>query len=53
MALERKHFITPEEYLEIDCASQDVKYEYIDGHMYAMSGEIINHGQISYNEETK
>ena len=26
MALEHKHFITPEEYLEIDRASQDVKY---------------------------
>ena len=49
MTLEHKHFITPEEYLEIDHASQDVKYEYIDGRMYAMSGGTINHGQIAYN----
>jgi len=49
MALEHKHFITPEEYLAIDRASQDVKYEYIDGRMYAMSGGTINYGQIAYN----
>ena len=49
MVLEHRHFITSEEYLEIDRASQDMKYEYIDGHMYAMSGGTINHGQIAYN----
>jgi Uma2 family endonuclease len=49
MALKREHFITPEDYLEIDRASEGVKYEYIDGHMHAMSGGTINHGQIAYN----
>jgi Uma2 family endonuclease len=49
MALRREDFITPEEYLEIDRASQDVKYEYIDGHMYAMSGGTADHARITYN----
>lgn len=42
-------WISPEEYLEIDRASLDVKYEYIDGQMYAMSGGTIDHAQIAMN----
>lgn len=49
MAVQRQHWISPEEYLEIDRASLDVKYEYIDGHMYAMSGATIDHAQIAMN----
>lgn len=49
MAVQREHWISPEEYLEIDRASLDVKYEYIDGHMYAMSGGTIDHAQIAMN----
>ncbi len=49
MAVQREHWISPEEYLEIDRASPDVKYEYIDGHMYAMSGGTIDHAQIAMN----
>ncbi len=49
MALQREHWISPEEYLELDRASLDVKYEYLDGHMYAMSGGTIDHAQIAMN----
>jgi Uma2 family endonuclease len=49
MAIQHEHWISPEEYLEIDRASLDVKYEYIDGHMYAMSGGTIDHAQIAMN----
>lgn len=33
MALQRDHWLSVEEYLEIDRASPDVKYEYMDGHI--------------------
>ncbi len=49
MALRREHWISPEEYLEMDRASTDTKYEYVDGHMYAMSGGTINHARITMN----
>jgi len=49
MAVQYKHWISPEEYLEIDRASIDVKYEYTDGHMYAMSGGTAEHAEIAIN----
>jgi len=49
MAVQRERWISPEEYLEIDRASIDVKYEYMDGHMYAMSGGTVNHAEIALN----
>ncbi len=49
MAVQHEHWISPEKYLEIDRASTDVKYEYIDGHMYAMSGGTRAHAAIAYN----
>lgn len=49
MAVQREHWISPEEYLEIDRASLDVKYEYEDGRMYAMSGGTVEHAQIAQN----
>jgi Uma2 family endonuclease len=49
MAVQRDHWISPEEYLQIDRASLDVKYEYIDGQMYAMSGGTVEHAQIAMN----
>jgi len=49
MAVQREHWISPEEYLEIDRASTDMKYEYIDGHMYAMSGGTAEHAEIAIN----
>ena len=49
MALQREHWVSVEEYLAIDRASPDVKYEYMDGHMYAMSGGTIDHAEIAAN----
>jgi Uma2 family endonuclease len=49
MAVRKEHWISPEEYLEIDRASTDVKYEYMDGQMYAISGGTRNHGRIAMN----
>jgi Uma2 family endonuclease len=49
MVLQRERWISSEEYLELDRASLDVKYEYDDGHMYAMSGGTVEHGQIAIN----
>jgi Uma2 family endonuclease len=49
MALRREHWISPEEYLEIDRASTDIKYEYVDGHMYAMAGGTVEHAEIAMN----
>jgi Uma2 family endonuclease len=41
--------ISVEEYLELDCAAMDVRYEYIDGHVYAMSGGTIEHSWLAMN----
>jgi Uma2 family endonuclease len=49
MALRKEHWISPEEYLEIDRASIGVKYEYMDGQMYAMAGGTVNHAEIALN----
>ncbi|MGJ8655658.1 MAG: Uma2 family endonuclease [Akkermansiaceae bacterium] len=40
--------ITPEEYLEGEIVSE-VRHEYIDGVVYAMSGGTLNHNTISLN----
>lgn len=49
MAVRREHWISPEEYLEIDRTSLNRKYEYEDGHIYAMSGGTTEHAQIAQN----
>lgn len=49
MAIRHEHWISPEEYLEIDRASVDVKYEYTDGHMYTMAGGTAEHAEIAIN----
>ncbi|HEY4034820.1 MAG TPA: Uma2 family endonuclease [Ktedonobacteraceae bacterium] len=48
MAFPHEHWISPEEYLEIDRAS-DLKYEYDNGHIYAMAGGTQAHARIAYN----
>jgi Uma2 family endonuclease len=45
----RDGWISLEEYLRIDRESPDVKYEYVDGRIYAMAGGTIDHGQICTN----
>ncbi|MCJ8273978.1 MAG: Uma2 family endonuclease [Psychrosphaera sp.] len=41
-------FITVEQYLKNERVS-DVKYEYVDGQVYAMSGASLNHGRVCTN----
>ncbi|SRR5579884_64635 len=38
-----------EEYLQLDRTTPDVRYEYIDGHVYAMSGGTVAHSWIAMN----
>jgi Uma2 family endonuclease len=48
MAIEHEHWISLEEYHEIERTSE-VKYEYSDGRIYAMSGGTSQHSQIAGN----
>jgi Uma2 family endonuclease len=49
MLARQDDYISPDEYLRIDRESQDIKYEYMDGRMYAMAGGTIDHDQICNN----
>ena len=48
MVAAREHLpkLTPEEYFDWE-EQQDLKHEYFDGEVYAMSGGTQNHGRIS------
>src|SRR5262249_29810737 len=48
MALQHEHWLSLEEYHEIERTSE-IKYEYVDGHIYAMSGGTFEHNQIAGN----
>jgi Uma2 family endonuclease len=48
MVLQRDHWISLEEYHEIERTSE-IKYEYIDGRIYAMSGGTFENDQIAIN----
>lgn len=41
-------YYTAEEYLAMERASEE-KYEYLDGQIFAMAGELPSHGRISVN----
>ena len=43
-----KKWVTPEAYLE-DEKGSDVKYEYYDGEVFAMTGASLNHNRINGN----
>ncbi len=49
MAMPHERWISLEEYLELDRTSIDVKYEYVDGRIYAMSGGSTSHSLIATN----
>src|SRR5690242_12360205 len=49
MAVEQNDWMSPEEYLCIDRESLDIKYEYDDGRMYAMSGGSTSHSLLAGN----
>jgi len=48
VAIQENPKFTPEEYFEW-AAKQELRYEYLDGEVYAMSGGTVNHGQIAAN----
>lgn len=43
------HYVTVEEWRELQRTSSDVKYEYLDGRVYAMAGGTLDHGRIGIN----
>ena len=43
---------TLDEYLERDAQATDVRYEYLNGHIYALAGASLNHNQIKDNVRT-
>ena len=50
MAAQRRHnYITVDEWRAIEQANPDVKYEYIDGQIYLMSGGSLAHSRIGSN----
>ena len=49
MAIERPRTMTVEEYFQLEENDPDTRYEYIDGHVYAMAGETANHDTIKSN----
>lgn len=48
MSANPKHFLTPDEYLEIDRASEE-RHEYLDGEIFLMSGGSPRHNTIIFN----
>jgi Uma2 family endonuclease len=49
MAMQNSHWITIEEYHQIEQQNSEVKYEYSDGRVYAMAGGTYNHSSIALN----
>src|SRR2546421_9202890 len=49
MALEHRQTMTVEEYFLLERNDPDARYEYVDGHIYAMAGGTFNHDTIKSN----
>jgi len=49
VAQRRDEWISLEDFLALDRESLDQKYEYMNGHMYALAGGSSNHSVISVN----
>lgn len=49
MAVEHQRTMTVEEYFQLEENDTDTRYEYIDGHVYAMAGGTANHDTIKSN----
>jgi len=43
------HYVTVEQWRELQRTSHDVKYEYLDGRVYAMAGGTLDHGSMGIN----
>ena len=49
MVAQRDDWLSLEDFLALDRESLDQKYEYINGHMYALAGGSTNHSIIAAN----
>lgn len=49
MVIQRDQWISLEDFLALDHETLDQKYEYLDGHMYALAGESNMHSLIAGN----
>ena len=49
MVAQRDDWLSLEDFLALDRESLDQKYEYMDGHMYALAGGSTNHSIIAAN----
>ena len=49
MAVEHQRTMTVEEYFQLEENNPDTRYEYSDGHVYAMAGGTANHDTIKLN----
>src|SRR5260370_38213524 len=49
MALEHPQTMTVEEYFLLERNDPDARYEYVDGHIYAMAGGTFNNDTIKSN----
>jgi len=49
MAFERTPTMSVEDYFELEENNPDIRYEYLDGYVYMMSGGSANHAMISGN----
>ena len=49
MAVEHQRTMTVEEYFQLEENDPDIRYEYIDGHVYAMAGGTANHDTVKSN----
>ena len=49
MALEHQQTMTVEEYFQLEEDDPETRYEYVDGHVYAMAGGTANHDTIKSN----
>jgi Uma2 family endonuclease len=48
MSAQPQHWLTPEEYLELERAAE-FRHEYYNGRMYAMAGGSYRHAKITHN----
>ncbi len=49
MAIEHSQIMTVEEYFQLEESDPGTRYEYVDGHVYAMAGGTANHDTIKSN----
>lgn len=49
MAIEHQRTMTVEEYFQLEENDPGTRYEYVDGHVYAMAGGTANHDTIKSN----